>query len=45
MKKDSRHQNPGINLENCLSSEESKNNSKKLSPLQAEYVNVKKLFT
>ena len=37
--------NPGINLENSLSSEQSKNNSKKLSPLPTEYANIKKLFT
>ena len=39
------NENPVINLENGLSSEQSKNNSKKLSPLPAEYVNIKKLFT
>ena len=39
------NENLGINLENGLSSEQSKNNSKKLSPLPAEYVNIKKLFT
>ena len=35
------NENPGINLENSLSSEQSKNNSKKLSPLPAKYVNIK----
>ena len=39
------NENPVINLENGLSSEQSKNNSKKHSPLPAEYVNIKKLFT
>ena len=37
--------NPGINLENSLSSEQSKNNSKKLSPLPTEYANIKFFFT
>ena len=39
------NENPCINLENGLSSEQSKKNSKKLSPLPDEYVNIKKLFT
>lgn len=39
------NENPGINLKNSLSSEQNKNNSKKLFPLPAEYVDVKKLFT
>ena len=34
-----------INFENGLSSEQNKKNFKKLSPLPAEYVNIKKLFT
>ena len=38
------NENPGINLENGLSSEQSSNNSKKRSPLPAEYVHIKKLF-
>ena len=33
------------NLKNGLSSEQSKKNFKKISPLPAEYVNIKKLFT
>ena len=39
------NKNPGINLGDGLLSEQSKKNSKKLSPLPAEYVNIKKLFT
>ena len=38
------NENPGINLENGLSSEQSKSNSKKRSPLPAEYVNINKLL-
>ena len=37
-------ENPGINLGNGTPSEQSKKNSKKLSPLPAEYINIKKLF-
>ena len=39
------NENPGINLENGLSSEQSKKNSKKLSLLPAKYVNIKQIFT
>ena len=38
-------ENPGINLENGMSSKLSMNNSKIISPLSAEYVNIKNLFT
>ena len=38
------NKNPDINLANVLSSEQSKNKSEKLSPLPAEYVNIKTLF-
>ena len=34
-------ENPGINLENGTQSEQNKKNSKKLSPLPAEYINIK----
>ena len=37
----STNENPGINIENDLSSEQSKKNFRKLSPLPAEYVNIK----
>ena len=37
-------ENPGINLENTTQSEKNKKNSNKLSPLPAEYINIKKLF-
>lgn len=37
-------ENPGINLENDLSSEQSKKNFQKLSPLSAEYVNIKNFY-
>ena len=37
-------ENPGINLENVTQSEQNKKNSKKLSPLPAGYINMKKLF-
>ena len=36
--------NPGINLENDLSSEQSKKNFQKLSPLSDEYVNIKNFY-
>ena len=39
------NENPDINLANVLSSEQSKNKPEKLSPLPAEYVNIKTLFT
>lgn len=35
------NENPGINLENGLLSEQSKNNSRKSSPLTAQYLKVK----
>lgn len=35
------NENPGINLENGLLSEQSKNNSRKSSPLTAQYLRVK----
>ena len=38
------NENPGINLQNGLSSEQSNNNSKKPSPLPAEYVKIKNIF-
>ena len=37
-------ENTGINLKNGTQSEQNKKNSKKLSPLPAEYKNIKKLF-
>ena len=40
----STNENPGINLENDLSSEQSKKDFQKLSPLSAEYVNIKNFY-
>ena len=37
-------ENSGINLENSTQNKQNKKNSKKLSPLAAEYINIKKLF-
>ena len=41
----STNENPGIDHENGLSSEQSKKNSKKVSLLSAKYVNIKQIFT
>ena len=37
-------ENPGINFDNSIQTESNKATSKKLSPLPAEYINIKKLF-
>ena len=39
------NENPVINLENGLLSEQSKNNSRKSSPSTAQYLKVKNIFT